>query len=305
MRGISTRPSPWRRRPRTAPGQCSSCTGASSTRRSGASSRSSWRSSARPSKHSDLRGRGRRGRPARCVRQSATCAPLGAQPRPAAATRCGDGGGQRAPLGRSGAQRRRSRGTPGGRRREPRHPRPLVTDLLDVSRLQSGALAVSIMQTDPADVIVPALDELQLGPDSVELALDPSAASVAADPALLQRVLVNLLANAVRHSPTGRRVRLATSEFGGRVQIRVVDHGPGIPAERREDEFVPFQRLGDTDNTTGLGLGLAISKGFVKGMHGTLVPEDTPGGGLTMVVTLPVTGDVHGESHGESQGGRA
>ncbi|MBB2958274.1 sensor histidine kinase [Pseudoclavibacter helvolus] len=181
----------------------------------------------------------------------------------------------------------------------------LVTDLLDVSRLQSGALAVSIMQTDPADVIVPALDELQLGPDSVELALDPSAASVAADPALLQRVLVNLLANAVRHSPTGRRVRLATSEFGGRVQIRVVDHGPGIPAERREDEFVPFQRLGDTDNTTGLGLGLAISKGFVKGMHGTLVPEDTPGGGLTMVVTLPVTGDVHGESHGESQGGRA
>lgn len=164
----------------------------------------------------------------------------------------------------------------------------LVTDLLDVSRLQSGALAVSIMPTDPADVILPALDELHLGPDGVELALDGGAAAVAADPALLQRVLVNLLANAVRHSPPDRRVRLSTSEFRGGVQIRVIDHGPGIPAERRDDVFVPFQRLGDTDNTTGLGLGLAISKGFVEGMHGTLIPEDTPGGGLTMVVTLQI-----------------
>ncbi|PPG35865.1 histidine kinase [Pseudoclavibacter sp. RFBG4] len=175
----------------------------------------------------------------------------------------------------------------------------LVTDLLDVSRLQSGGLAVSIMPTDPADVIVPALDELQLGPDDVELALDSSAASVAADPALLQRVLVNLLANAVRHSPPNRRVRLATSEFGGSVQIRVIDRGPGIPAERRDDVFVPFQRLGDTDNSTGLGLGLAISKGFVEGMHGTLVPEDTPGGGLTMVVTLPVAGNPPEQIQGD------
>ncbi|WP_271984903.1 ATP-binding protein [Pseudoclavibacter terrae] len=164
----------------------------------------------------------------------------------------------------------------------------LVTDLLDVSRLQSGALAVSVMSIDPADAILPSLDELGLGPADVELALDPEVASVAADPALLQRVLVNLLANAVRHSPPGRPVRLATSQFGGDVQIRVVDHGPGIPAERRGEVFEPFQRLGDTDNTTGLGLGLAISKGFVEGMRGTLVPEDTPGGGVTMVVTLPI-----------------
>ncbi|MBS3180307.1 MULTISPECIES: sensor histidine kinase [unclassified Pseudoclavibacter] len=164
----------------------------------------------------------------------------------------------------------------------------LVTDLLDVSRLQSGALAVSVMSIDPADAILPSLDELGLGPADVELALDPAVASVAADPALLQRVLVNLLANAVRHSPPSRTVRLATSQFGGDVQIRVVDHGPGIPAERRGEVFEPFQRLGDTDNTTGLGLGLAISKGFVEGMQGTLVPEDTPGGGVTMVVTLPI-----------------
>jgi len=67
-----------------------------------------------------------------------------------------------------------------------------------------------------------------------------------------------------------------------------MDRGPGIPAGRRDEVFVPFQRLGDTDNSTGLGLGLALSKGFVEGMGGTLETDDTPGGGLTMVISLPV-----------------
>lgn len=164
----------------------------------------------------------------------------------------------------------------------------LVTDLLDVSRLQAGALAIVTLPTDPADAIVPALDELHLGPDNVELALDSTTPAVSADPVLLQRVLVNLLTNALRHSPEGTPVRLTTSTFGEIVQIRIIDHGPGIPPDRRDDVFVPFQRLGDTDNTTGLGLGLAISKGFIEGMHGTLVPEDTPGGGLTMVISSPL-----------------
>ncbi|MFC7878183.1 ATP-binding protein [Isoptericola sp. NPDC057391] len=163
----------------------------------------------------------------------------------------------------------------------------LITDLLDVSRLEAGVLAVSTAPVETADVVLPALDELGVGPGEVELDLDLTAPSVVADPVLLQRVLVNLLANALRHSPAGRRVRVSTSTFAGTVEIRVVDHGPGIPADRREDVFVPFQRLGDTDNTTGLGLGLALSKGFVEGMGGTLTPEDTPGGGLTMVVALP------------------
>lgn len=163
----------------------------------------------------------------------------------------------------------------------------LVTDLLDVSRLQAGALAVSLFAIDPADAILPALEELDAGPASVDIHLEPDAA-VLADPVLLQRVVVNLLANALRHSPEGRKVRVATSSFGRVVEIRIIDHGPGIPAERRDDVFVPFQRLGDTDNSTGLGLGLALSKGFVEGMGGTLTPEDTPGGGLTMVVSLPV-----------------
>jgi two-component system sensor histidine kinase KdpD len=99
-------------------------------------------------------------------------------------------------------------------------------------------------------------------------------------------VIVNLLDNARRFSPPGQAVRLAASSFAGSVEIRVADRGPGVEEERLHDIFVPFQRLGDTDNLTGLGLGLALSKGFTEGMGGTLEAEETPGGGLTMVITL-------------------
>lgn len=168
----------------------------------------------------------------------------------------------------------------------------LVTDLLDVSRIEAGVLAVALRPTDPADVIVAAIDELGLGPADLDLVLDPDLGSLSADPVLLQRVVVNVLANAHRHSPAGRAVRVTTSSLGDRAQIRVIDHGVGIPDDRRDDVFSPFQRLGDTDNQTGLGLGLALSKGFTEGMHGTLSAEDTPGGGLTMVIDLPVTVDL-------------
>jgi two-component system sensor histidine kinase KdpD len=143
---------------------------------------------------------------------------------------------------------------------------------------------------DPAEVVLPALEELGLGPGDVELDLASDLPGVRADPALLRRVLVNLLANARRFSGPGHPVRLAISSFAGAVEIRVVDHGPGLPVDRRDEVFLPFQRLGDTDNTTGLGLGLALSRGFTEGMGGSLRAEDTPGGGLTMVVSLPCAG---------------
>ncbi|MDJ0320475.1 DUF4118 domain-containing protein [Pseudarthrobacter sp. PS3-L1] len=163
----------------------------------------------------------------------------------------------------------------------------LVTSLLDVSRLQAGVLAVSLRPIDAEDVILPAFDELGLGPATVELDLDPDLPPLLADPGLLQRVIVNLLDNARRFAPAGTKVRISTSQFASEVQFRIIDHGPGIDAARRDQVFVPFQRLGDTDNLTGLGLGLALSKGFTEGMGGTLETEDTPGGGLTMVVALP------------------
>lgn len=150
-------------------------------------------------------------------------------------------------------------------------------------------LAVSLADVDAAAVVMASIDELALGPADIDLALDDDLPALRADPVLLQRVLVNVLANAVRYEPTGSsRVRLTTSRLGERAQVRVIDHGPGLPPERRSEAFSPFQRLGDTDNTTGLGLGLALSRGFAEGMGGALTPEDTPGGGLTMVIELPI-----------------
>ena len=167
----------------------------------------------------------------------------------------------------------------------------LVTNLLDVSRLQAGSLAVSATSIDVADVVLPALDELGLGPGDVELDLPADLPPIIADAGLLQRVVVNLLDNATRFSPAEHRVRVSASGFAGRVEIRIADEGPGVPEDRRDDIFVPFQRLGDTDNLTGLGLGLALSKGFTEGMGGTLEAEETPGGGLSMVITLPAGED--------------
>jgi two-component system sensor histidine kinase KdpD len=161
----------------------------------------------------------------------------------------------------------------------------MVTELLDVSRLQAGVLGVTLESVAMEEVVGDVLDELHLAPGAVQLELGETH-PVSADPALLRRVLVNLLANALRFSPGDNPPVISTSEFGDRVQLRVIDAGPGIPEGRREEMFVPFQRLGDTDNTVGIGLGLALAKGFVEGMGGTLEAEDTPAGGLTMVVEL-------------------
>jgi two-component system sensor histidine kinase KdpD len=106
-----------------------------------------------------------------------------------------------------------------------------------------------------------------------------------ADGALLERAIANLVGNAVKH--TDSPVTVTVSALGTQVEIRVIDRGPGIPAADRDQVFLPFQRLGDRDNTAGVGLGLALARGLVEAMDGTLTPEDTPGGGVTMVVSLP------------------
>ena len=163
----------------------------------------------------------------------------------------------------------------------------LVTDLLDVSRLQAGMLGVNKVAIGVEDMLLPALEEAKLGPGALELEIPASLEMVQADPVLFQRIVVNLLLNAVRHGVGKRSPILAASQFAGRAEIRVIDFGPGIPEELRESVFVPFQRRGDTDNLSGLGLGLALSRGFAEAMGGSLLPEDTPGGGLTMVLSLP------------------
>jgi two-component system sensor histidine kinase KdpD len=163
----------------------------------------------------------------------------------------------------------------------------LVENLLDMSRLQAGALSLFPRPTGLDEIVARALDNLEpLGRD-VMVEIPESLPAVQADPAILERVVVNLIENALRYSPAGKPPLLAASALGDRVELRVVDRGPGIPESDRERMFVPFQRLGDTDNTTGVGLGLALSLGLTEAMGGTLTAEDTPGGGLTMTVSLP------------------
>ena len=107
-----------------------------------------------------------------------------------------------------------------------------------------------------------------------------------ADAGLLERVLVNLIDNALRYAADSV-VRVNAGRVGGRVLINVVDEGPGIPRGTEERLFDPFQRLGDQDNTTGVGLGLSVAKGFIEAMGGNIAATDTPSGGLTVVVDLP------------------
>jgi len=163
----------------------------------------------------------------------------------------------------------------------------LVDNLLDMSRLQAGALTLNLQPTALAEVLPMALDTLPATTAPVLTQGVADTADILADPPLLERVIANLVANAVRHSPPGTNVLVSASALGDRVELRVVDKGPGLPPEDHERIFEPFQRMGDTDNTTGLGLGLALSRGLTEAMGGSLTPEDTPGGGLTMVVSLP------------------
>ncbi len=107
-----------------------------------------------------------------------------------------------------------------------------------------------------------------------------------ADPGLLERALANVIGNAVRFSPDGMQPRVTAGTIDGVVDVRVVDRGPGVPRDERDRLFVPFQRLGDSAQGDGVGLGLAVAKGFVEAMGGEVEVEDTPGGGLTIVLRL-------------------
>ncbi|PJN23184.1 ATP-binding protein [Kitasatospora sp. CB02891] len=172
----------------------------------------------------------------------------------------------------------------------------LVDNLLDLSRLQAGALTLHLQPTHLDEILPRALDSLP-DPDAPVQQLDlDTAPPVLADPPLLERVLANVVTNALRHNAPGAPVLVTASAHADRVEIRIVDRGPGIPPEDRDRVFLPFQRLGDTDNTTGLGLGLALSRGLAEAMGGSLDVEDTPGGGATMLLTLPAATAHEGTS---------
>ncbi|GGZ82510.1 sensor histidine kinase [Streptomyces bluensis] len=160
----------------------------------------------------------------------------------------------------------------------------LVGNLLDMSRLQTGTVTPLIREIDLDEVVPWALGGVP--EDSVELDVPETLPMVAVDAGLLERAVANIVENAVKYSPPGARVLVAASALADRVELRVVDRGPGVPDDAKDRIFEPFQRHGDAPRGAGVGLGLAVARGFAEAMEGTLNAEDTPGGGLTMVLTL-------------------
>ncbi|MGH8992433.1 MAG: ATP-binding protein [Acidimicrobiia bacterium] len=170
----------------------------------------------------------------------------------------------------------------------------LVGNLLDMSRLQAGVLQPALRPVGLEEVVPAALSSMGPRAATVGADLAETLPPVQADPALLERAVANVVENAVRWSPPGRPVRIEAGAFGDRVDLRIVDQGPGIPRPDRERVFQPFQRLGDSGRGggAGVGLGLAVARGFVRAMNGDVEIEDTAGGGTTVVISLGIAAGV-------------
>ena len=169
----------------------------------------------------------------------------------------------------------------------------LIGNLLDMSRLQVGALVAHPRPIDLGEIIPAAVGATTGGAARVQWILGPRSRRALADPGLLDRVLANLVENALRYQPPGEPVRVAVDRHGRDIEIRVVDTGPGVAAEDRDAIFQPFQRYDDRGGQR-VGLGLAVARGLAEAMGGSVEADDTPGGGLTMTVTVPAAPDPAG-----------
>jgi len=176
----------------------------------------------------------------------------------------------------------------------------LVANLLDMSRITAQSVEPLLGPVRWSEAIEAALRGLPQG--AVRVALPANMPAVDADPGLLERAVANILENALKYA-AGTAVAV-TGGAGGSVldghpcgELQIIDHGPGVPARKVVEMFQPFQRLGDTSPSTGIGLGLSVAQGFVQSMRGTLTARETPGGGLTMVIRLPLSTGVPAGVH--------
>jgi len=167
---------------------------------------------------------------------------------------------------------------------ETEHLNRVVGRLLDASRIQVGAVHVFFASVGLDEIISSALSGLGTGENRVVVDVPDDLPPVQTDPALLERVVANLIENALTWSPPDHVVRVAAGEVSGRVDLRIIDRGPGIQPDQREAIYQPFQRLGDSPKGSGVGLGLAVARGLLEAMDNELLIEDTPGGGTTMVI---------------------
>jgi two-component system sensor histidine kinase KdpD len=168
----------------------------------------------------------------------------------------------------------------------------LVGRLLDASRVQVGAVHVFFRPVGLDEVVAAALGGLGAGRERVIVDIPESLPEVQTDPALLERAVANLIENALIWSPSTETVRVSAGEIARRIDLRITDRGPGIPLDSRDAVFQPFQRLGDSPRSEGVGLGLAVSQGLLQAMGNELIIEDTPGGGTTMVIGFKIAGPI-------------
>ena len=164
----------------------------------------------------------------------------------------------------------------------------LITNLLEMSRIQANAVNLALRPVALDAVVPAAIVGLDLRGVELRLDLDETLPPVLADRVLLERAIANVIDNAIKWSPPDQPVRIDAAPFGDRMALRIVDRGPGIPRDRRTEVLQPFQRIGDTGVVEGTGLGLAVADGFLQQMDGELVIDETPGGGTTMIITLPI-----------------
>jgi two-component system sensor histidine kinase KdpD len=162
----------------------------------------------------------------------------------------------------------------------------LIGNLLDMSRLQSGTFELVQRDVGLDEVVAQSLASLGERAAHVVTEVPENLPRIHIDAALLERAVANVIDNAVAWSPLDRPVRVLACAFDDTVELRVVDRGPGIPPDQRELVFQPFQRLGDQNTGSGVGLGLAVARGFVDALGGELAVDDTPGGGATIIFTF-------------------
>jgi two-component system sensor histidine kinase KdpD len=168
----------------------------------------------------------------------------------------------------------------------------LVGNLLDMSRIHTGAVTAARTDVSLARAVRASVDSLP-GGERVEVRI-PDDVRVVADAGLLDRVVANIVENALKYVPAAAGIRVDAAGTGGRVTLRIADTGHGIPAADLDRIFAPFQRFGDVPQRDGVGLGLAVARGFVEAMGGTIAAEETPGGGLTLVIELVRAPEVVG-----------
>jgi len=166
-----------------------------------------------------------------------------------------------------------------------------VGNLLDMTRLESGALKLKSVPSDVQDLIGCALAalEAQLAKRELQVQVPPGLPLVSMDQVLMTQVLVNLIDNALKYSPRGAPIELSARVGEGLLTLRVADRGPGVPEGELTRVFEKFYRIPVPEGAGGTGLGLSICKGVVEAHGGSIKAQNREGGGLQVTVTLPVS----------------